>query len=83
MNPMEKGHTSGYYLDRFLRHVPQVRPVEIAFFKGNLPLNKLVWRHRMIMRLAMYLMPEIRPGDYLNADEVRAWASNLATSVLG
>jgi menaquinone-dependent protoporphyrinogen oxidase len=79
MTLMEKSHTSRYYLDRFLGHIPQIRPVEIAFFKGNLHLEKLIWRHRLIMRLAMYLMPEIRPGDYLNADEVKAWARNVVS----
>ncbi len=82
MTFMEKSHTSKYYLDRFLGHIPQIRPVAIAFFKGNLHLEKLVWRPRMIMRLAMYLMPEIRPGDYLNADEVEAWARKVASNMM-
>jgi menaquinone-dependent protoporphyrinogen oxidase len=81
MSLMEKGHTSEYYLDRFLGHVPQIRPLSIAFFKGNLHLGKLAWRHRMIMRLAMYLMPEIRPGDYLNEEEVKAWARSVASDI--
>jgi menaquinone-dependent protoporphyrinogen oxidase len=83
MSLMEKGHTTGYYVEHFLRYLPGIRPVAVAFFKGNLHLDRLSWRHRMIMRLAMYLMPEIRPGDYLNGDEVEAWAGGLASSLFG
>jgi menaquinone-dependent protoporphyrinogen IX oxidase len=74
MTLMARGHTSKYSLDHFMRHIPQIRPVGVAFFKGNLHLEELTWRHRVVMRLAMYLMPEIRPGHYLNADEVRTWS---------
>ena len=34
------------------------------------------------MRLAMYLMSEIRPGDYLNAAEIEAWARRVASKTM-
>lgn len=60
MRFMEKNHTSSYYLDHFLKLIDGLTPVSVAFFEGNLSLNKLGFAHWLIMKFAMFLLPEIK-----------------------
>ncbi|MBC8185216.1 hypothetical protein H8E88_29330 [candidate division KSB1 bacterium] len=77
MTPMEKAHTSSYYFDHFLKLIPQIEPVSIAFFKGNLNLSRLKFIHKIIMHIAMILMKEIKEGEFINPDAVADWTENL------
>jgi menaquinone-dependent protoporphyrinogen IX oxidase len=75
---MEENHTVSYYLEHFLKFAPGVAPMAVAFFKGNLNTAKLSFIHRLIMRLAMFSLPEIQNGDFLNTAVIQAWAESLS-----
>ena len=76
---MENNHTLSYYLKHFLKNVPKVTPAGIAFFKGCLNIESLSFMHRMIMRIAMFALPEIKDGDFLNPDSIKSWTDGLFT----
>jgi menaquinone-dependent protoporphyrinogen IX oxidase len=75
---MANNHTASYYLDRFIKLAPGIKPAGIAIFKGRLHMAELKALHRLIMRFAKFALPEIEDGDFLNAETVRAWAQGLA-----
>jgi len=77
MNLMERGHAYSYYLKHFLRRVPHIQPVAVAFFKGRLDLSRLSVLHTLIMKLAMVSMQEIKEGEFINPVAVRHWAKHL------
>ena len=74
---MENNHTSSYYLKHFLKLIPGITPKGIAFFKGRLNTGKLSIFHRIIMRFAMFSLPEIENGDYLEQKVIESWVQNL------
>jgi menaquinone-dependent protoporphyrinogen IX oxidase len=74
---MENNHTVSYYLKHFLKIVPGIAPLGISFFKGRLNTAKLNPFHRLIMWFAMFSLPEIQNGDFLNPAAIRAWAESL------
>jgi menaquinone-dependent protoporphyrinogen oxidase len=76
---MERTHTADYYLEHFLKLIPGIAPLGIGFFKGNLDLARLSPVHRLIMRFAIFSLPEIQEGQYLDSELVRAWAETLPT----
>lgn len=76
---MEDNHAASYYLKYILKITPGISPLSISFFKGRLNTSKLSMFHRLIMRFAMFALPEIQNGDYLNKAAIRDWAGRLAT----
>ena len=74
---MENNHTASYYLKHFFRLAPGVKPAGTAFFKGRLDTSKLSFIHRLIMALAMYSLPEIKNGNFLNPGVIKAWAEDV------
>lgn len=74
---MENNHTASYYLKHFLKLVPGIAPLGISFFNGRLNMAELSPLHRLIMRFAMYALPEIQNGDFLDTAIIRAWAEGL------
>lgn len=83
MSLMERTHTASYYLEHFLELIRGITPVGIAFFKGNLNLAGLSPVHRLLMRFAIFSLPEIQEGQFLNPDVVRDWAEDLSTHLEG
>lgn len=75
---MENNHNVEYYLKHFLKHMPGIAPIKVSFFKGRLDTAKLSPLHRLIMRIAMYTLPEIQNGDFLDPTVIQAWAESLA-----
>jgi menaquinone-dependent protoporphyrinogen IX oxidase len=75
---MENNHAASYYLKHFLKIIPGISPLGISFFKGRLNMSQLSTFHRLIMRFAMFALPEIQNGDHLNKDAIRDWSENLA-----
>jgi len=73
---MENNHTASYYLKHFLKLVPGITPSSIAFFKGRLDTESLNLLHRLIMRFAMFLLPEIENGDFLRQEDIASWVKN-------
>ena len=57
-------------------HSRGARPLGIAFFKVGLDSSKLSQVHRLIMRLAMFSLPEIQIGDYLNPVIIGHWGGD-------
>jgi menaquinone-dependent protoporphyrinogen IX oxidase len=74
---MENNHTVSYYLKQFYKFIPGITPLSIAFFKGRLDTAKLSLAHRLIMRFAMFTLPEIQNGNYLNQAIIRHWTENV------
>jgi menaquinone-dependent protoporphyrinogen IX oxidase len=74
---MGNNHTVSYYLKHFFKLVPGIAPLGISFFKGRLNTAKLSPFHRLIMYFAMFSLPEIQNGDFLNPIAIRAWAESL------
>ena len=81
MKFMEKTHTASYYLGHFLKLLAGNEPLEIAFFRGNLNLARLSLVHRLIMRFAIFSLPEIQEGEFVNSDVVRDWAEGLSNAL--
>jgi menaquinone-dependent protoporphyrinogen IX oxidase len=75
---MERTHTASYYLRHCLQPIPGITPIGIAFFKGNLDLARLSPIHRLVMRFAVFALPEIQEGEFVNPDPVRAWAEDVS-----
>ena len=46
-------HTNWYYVAHFLRLIPHVQPVSVAFFKGRLDFSRIRFRQRIVMRIVM------------------------------
>jgi menaquinone-dependent protoporphyrinogen IX oxidase len=78
---MKNNHTASYYLRHFLKIAPGVSPLGISFFKGRLVMAKLSTVHRLIMRFAMFALPEIQNGDYLNHGCIRQWGEILSARI--
>jgi menaquinone-dependent protoporphyrinogen IX oxidase len=83
MGFMERTHTADYYLGHFLELIPGLAPLAIGFFKGNLDLARLSPVHRIIMRFAIFSLPEIQEGEYLDCGVVRDWAETLFARLEG
>jgi len=77
INFFEYLHTSHFYLKQFLKLVPNVEPVSIAFFKGRLDFGRINFIQRMIMTVALRLSDEIQKGEFLSPSAARAWAETL------
>lgn len=77
---MENNHTVSYYLKQLFKFIPGITPLSIAFFKGRLDIAKLSLTHRLIMRFAMFTLPEIQNGNYLNQTIIRDWTENVLES---
>jgi hypothetical protein len=78
---MERNHSASYYLKCIFKIMPGISPLSISFFKGRLDMHGLSMFHRLVMRLAMFALPEIKNGDYLNKAAIRDWAGSLATQI--
>jgi menaquinone-dependent protoporphyrinogen IX oxidase len=74
---MENNHAASYYLRHFLKIIPGISPLSFSFFKGRLNISKLSLFHFIIMRFAMFALPEIQKGDYLNKTAIRDWTGRL------
>ena len=61
------------YVLPILKQAPDVRPVSIALFGGNLDMSKLNF-FQMIFVMAII---RAQPGDYRNWEAIRQWANNL------
>ncbi len=78
LNFMEKKHTSSFYFQNLKKLIGEQTPVGLAFFKGNLVLSDLSLMHWFVMKLAMFFMPEIKEGRFVNPETVNKWSDNLA-----
>jgi menaquinone-dependent protoporphyrinogen oxidase len=63
------------YLGPVLKSAPQIKPVSVAFFGGNLAINRLKWW----AALFAILIIQAQPGDKRNWDAIREWAGGLAS----
>jgi menaquinone-dependent protoporphyrinogen IX oxidase len=77
---MENNHTVSFYLKHFLKLIPGISPTGIAFFKGRLHTEKLGLLHRIIMRFAMFSLPEIENGDFLEPNVIESWVQTQMNS---
>ena len=77
INFFEYLHTSWYYVRQFLKLMPKVEPVSIAFFKGRLDFSRINFTQRMIMSVALRLSDEIQKGEFLNPRAARGWAEEM------
>ena len=64
------------YILPILKQAPDVKPISIALFGGNLDMSKLNF-FEMIFVMAVI---RAQPGDYRNWDAIRQWANNLDIS---
>jgi menaquinone-dependent protoporphyrinogen IX oxidase len=78
---MENNHTASYYLKNFLKLTPGISVLGISFFKGRLKIGKLSIFHRLVMRFAMFALPEIQNGDYLDHVLIRDWVERISTQL--
>jgi hypothetical protein len=74
---MENNHSASYYLRHLLKIIPGISPLSLSFFKGRLTISKLSLFHVIIMRFAIFALPEIQKGDYLNKTAIRDWTGRL------
>ncbi|MCD4676983.1 MAG: flavodoxin domain-containing protein [Desulfobacula sp.] len=77
MNFMEKNHTSSFYLNNLYPLIDGITPANIAFFKGNLNLNKLKFLQWVIMKFAMFFLPEVKEGTFVSQNSVTKWSDDL------
>ena len=61
-------------LDPLLTSMPQVAPVEIGLFGGQIDVHKLPWS----VRLRIRLLTTLRHGDYRDWEAIRAWTRHTA-----
>lgn len=66
----ERFTMTGHYLKAMLGCVPEIKPVDVAFFYGKLDLRRLKWWQALIV-LAIV---QGKPGDYRDWDYIRQWA---------
>lgn len=78
---MEKNHAASYYLRHLLKLAPGITPVAVAFFRGRLNTVGLSFLDRLIMRFAMFALPEIENGDFLNHQAISSWARGLSEAI--
>ena len=70
------------YMDPVLQTVPEVRPVDMAFFAGALDYSRMNIIYRVIMKSKMkkHGVPE---GDFRDWNEIQTWAKGLGSSLIG
>jgi len=83
LNFMEKKHTASFYFDNLKSIIDGQFPVALAFFKGNLDLSRLGFKHWLIMKLAMFFMPDLKEGDFINMESIHKWSDDLANVFKG
>ena len=66
------------YLDPVLEEVPEVRPVSIGLFAGEVNPTKLSLPIRLFIRVN-----KVPRGDFRRWDDIRRWASSIAPTLLG
>lgn len=66
------------FLAPVLAAVPEVRPIDIGLFPGRIEPRNLTWP----VRLRMWLLTDLRRGDYRRWQDVRAWATAIAPQLL-
>jgi hypothetical protein len=81
MRVMANNHTVSYYLKHFLKMIPGIAPSGISYFKGRLNTAELNLFHRLIMWFAIFSLPEIQNGDYLNPKVIRAWTESVLSKM--
>jgi hypothetical protein len=78
LNFMEKKHTASFYFDNLKNIIDGQLPAALAFFKGNLDLSNLGFKHWPIMKLAMFFMPGLKEGDFIDQESIHKWSDDLA-----
>ncbi len=73
----EPSHGVLHYVNPLMEEIPDVRPVQIAFFKGKLDFKKLDLFSLMTMKLITAFTKEVREGDYRNWDLIRSWTKEM------
>lgn len=73
MTRQEKYALPENYILPILKQAPDVKPISIALFGGNLNMGKLNF-FQMIFVMAII---RAQPGDYRNWDAIRQWAKEL------
>lgn len=73
----EKTHSLAHYLTPVVQEAPQIDPIDIAFFKGKLDLNKTDFFGRMLMTMIMMMTNEVREGDFRNWDAMADWVDRI------
>jgi menaquinone-dependent protoporphyrinogen oxidase len=74
----ENRHHARAFLDPVIEGAPDVVPIDIGLFAGSIDVRKLPWWIRVQMRLTTRL----RHGDLRNWAAIRAWADQIAPSLL-
>ena len=83
VNPAEEARRKALaFLDPVLNDVPEVQPVDIGLFAGELDYSKLSWMVSLVMKQKMK-DKGITEGDYRNWDAIRSWAEGLRSPLLG
>jgi Flavodoxin len=78
MNKWEKDHSVMSYIQSVNNVLPPASLHSIAFFKGNLSFKKLSFFDSLIMRFISFINPKIKPGYYLNKEDVIRRARELS-----
>jgi menaquinone-dependent protoporphyrinogen IX oxidase len=70
----ERFTEAGHYLEPMLKAASGVKPVQIAFFKGNLDMRKLKWWQAAFVMLVV----QATPGNYRDWEYMRSWARDIS-----
>jgi len=79
--PKRPGHLSlreryssvANYLGPILKSAPQVKPVNVGFFAGNVAYYRL----NLFQKLFAMILTGGRAGDFRNWDAIQAWAKDV------
>jgi len=77
-NTPENRHAAHTFFDQVLTKVPQIQPVDLGVFAGQIDTTKL----SPLVRLRMLLTTKLRHGDYRDWDAIRAWATALRPALI-
>jgi|GEM_PF-1699931 len=82
MSKWEKTHAVSYYIENLEKTVPDFTPLALGFFKGNLTLSKLCFKHRIIMKLITLINKDVNEGEFLSTEALNEWAEHLLQNVV-
>ena len=74
----ERYSSGANYLGPILKAAPQVRPVNVGFFAGNVAYYRL----NLFQKLFAMLLTGGRAGDFRNWDAIQAWAKDVRPLLL-
>ncbi|MBI5844874.1 MAG: hypothetical protein HZB23_09430 [Deltaproteobacteria bacterium] len=81
LNFYEYFHTPHYAVKRFRKRYPELRPESVAFFNGRLDFSRLSFLRKAFMLVEMFMLEDIKEGDFVNRKSAALWAKNLFTGM--